>query len=190
MATENKEVVIVSQDSAESLTRAVSALFPLVKALGEQCPKINWDLADTFAENEPHQVREIMSRAFVALVNYDKAIQHEAMKGSKGKVDAKLAAVKEENLSAQATILALPEAVRKHIPAESLANWVGVPVSDLLDCFPTGCTPERAALLLKDMGVKLVQGRSAKEGLRVRLALRDEAPKPPSKADTQIGEDA
>src|SRR5271156_5997976 len=114
MATEKKEVVLVSTDTAESLTRAVSGLFPLVVALGEQCPKINWDLPDTFAECQAYQVREVMSRAFVALANHDKALQAEAMKGSKGKVDEKLAAIKEENLAAQATIMALPANVRIH----------------------------------------------------------------------------
>jgi len=187
---DSKEVVLISADMTESLTRAVSGLFPLVKASEAQFPKINHDLPATFAECEPWQVREVMSRAFVAMVAYDKSIQHEALKASKGKVDAALDALKAENLAAQEAIKALPAVVRAHIPEESLKDWVGVPVSTLLPCFPEGTHETRAAALLGDMGYKLVQGRSAREGLRVRLALRETAPKPPVKASDAIGEDA
>lgn len=181
MSKDSKEVTLMSPAVNETVIRAAGALFSLVKSSTEVFPKISFDLPETYAECAAHQTREVLSRAYVALVKYDEAEQAQSLHECRGAVDAAIAAVKETNLAAQAQIMALPAAVRALIPTDSLKDWVGVPVSSLLASFPEGTDETRATSLLNSMGYKLVQGKSPKEGLRIRVTLREPVgPKPPT----------
>jgi hypothetical protein len=180
MASDKATVVLMSEEVNETIVRACSALFPIVKSSEAVFSKVKVDLPGTFAECNPYQVKEVLNRAYTAIGNFETSRTAEAMKGVRGRVDAILEGIKASNLAAQEQIKALPESVRKHLDSSALRDWVGVPVSELLSAFPEGTPETQATVFLKDLNYKLVQGKT-NEGVRVRLVLREaEGPKPPT----------
>lgn len=179
MASEKATVVLMSEEVNETIVRACSALFPIVKSSEAVFTKVKVDLPGSFAECNPYQVKEVLNRAYTAIGNFETARTAEAMKGVKGRLDTMLEKIKADNLSAQEQIKALPESVRRHLDASALRDWVGVPVKELITAFPEGTPESTAAVYLKDLNFVLVQGKTS-EGVRVRLTLREtESPKPP-----------